>query len=199
MNSINGKMKNAISIISLCITLVGFNSCRHSTDPNEDNYLPSPYISHSADEIKGIERISTIHFVVVNNSDTMSVEYYIDTNRIKIIANDGTMRVLYAHTGWYYYSHQVTYETWHTNIYDQNVQELLGSYIKEPIQRIGLATLDDKNCEIITDSTRSLEEWIWIDHRMPIQEEFIDNGYITKKIIIEVNQLFPDSLFDPPK
>jgi hypothetical protein len=211
-NSMKIKLKYAMLIISSCGIMFGISSCKQSTSPNDkEKYLSPPSQKTSADEIKSIEGINTIHIVEVfttyYNGDTINryQEYYIDTTRIKIMSytNRDSIQLIEVSDRkngclWIYQFGQLSHPQT-TSDYDIYVQGLLGSWLNEPIETIGQTVLDGKSCEIITDST-NLKEWIWADHRMPIQRYSYANnrGFMYKKIQMEFNQVFPDSLFTAP-
>ncbi|MGH7595356.1 MAG: hypothetical protein ACREOI_03345 [bacterium] len=169
-----------------------------------------------------IQGITSIHYidydsVVVNGrSDKAFVpyfEYHIDTARFKIDQYylgtphwNTTVYDLGKFVVWNYYSGTLTYPQLPDlrAAFESNIQARLGSWLKGPIEFVGTEYIGGKFCNVFRDST-GLQEWVWIEHRLPIQRrrESVNRGIhqitVEQKRQIEINGQFQNSLFEPPK
>jgi hypothetical protein len=193
------------------------NACKNPAGPSNQMAFP-PSRDLSPQEILGMEGIHSIHYteydsVVVNGHvygpSTPSIEMYLDSTHKKVIQYHPLNITVYdlgEHLVWNYYDGQLTYPQL-PNVqaaYDQDIQANCGSWLTGPYSLLQQEMLGDKLCDVFIDSA-GRQEWVWIDHRLPIQRRrtgAYDNLYeitVTQKRGIEVNRHFPDSLFAPPR
>ena len=199
--------------------LAFFYSCEESTDPIQDP-IQAPSRNLSAQEIMSIQGISSIHFakydsVIVNGNSydhfVPSFEFHIELNRMKMnqyyLGTPDWNITVYdfnKDSVWNYYSGQLTFPQIPDLRFtiDSYIQSQLGSNLKGSINFLRTEYIDDKLCNVFSDSTGYIE-WVWTKYRLPVQyrvESYHDVHQIgvVQKRDIEINVEFPDSLFEPP-
>lgn len=199
-------------------------SCEDSTTPTATTYNPvsAPSRNLPAYEIMRLEGITSIHFTefyhatVNGHADTGFTpyfEYHIDTlrtrmNQYYLGTPDWNISVYDLRKGiaWNYYSGSVTYPQLQDlrRAYEQDVQAYLGGWLSEIQTYVRTEYIDDKLCDVFTDSTGTLE-WVWREYRLPVQRR-LETTYknihqITYRLKkeMQINIVFPDSLFTPPQ
>jgi hypothetical protein len=169
-----------------------------------------------------LETITSIHYVdyyhvtIDGSADTgfyPDFEHHVDTSRERMSqyylgTPDWNITVFDLNKGiaWnYQYGHLTHLPTTDLKLaYDQDVQASLGSWLSGSQFYIRSEYIDDKLCDVFTDSIGTLE-WVWREHRLPIQRRTdanYDNLYqvtYIQKRNIQINKVFPDSLFAPPE
>ena len=205
-------------LITPCLILLSilFSSCVRNSSPaiyEKIDLLPAPSGNLPAKEIMDLQGITSIRFVsydsVVSSQkhDTAfnpTFEYYIDEKRVKIIQYNPLTITVFAfeyNIAWNYYDGKYSY----MNIpnvfaaYSLSVKEQLGSWLNDSWQFLYSESLDGKQCQVFGDNS-GLTEWVWTKYRLPIQKKRVGSGDIyqityTKKMDIEINKDFPDSIF----
>ena len=195
-----------------------FSSCKIIGPSNGLNSHPmlAPSRSLPAAEIMKLERITSIHYIDYETTgrvraDTVffsEEECAIDTSRMRqnqyYDRTPGYNVSVYDLTGgisWNSHWDRFTY-TQLPNLhmaYEECVQASLGGWLNERAIYVRSEFVDDKFCDVFTDSAGTWE-WIWRDHRLPIQRQrpgfFGESTYIQKKHI-EINIPLSDTLFTP--
>ena len=223
---LDGMKSNSSFVTSIVfITLVCLlSSCKDSATSVAPiiHALPAPSRNLSASEIMKLENITSIHYIdyylvtVNGRADTgfhPEFEFHIDTSRERMNqyylgTPDWNITVydLSKDISWNLYSGVLRFNPSQHIIqaYEGDIQAFLGSWLNSSQSYIRSECIDNKLCDVFTDSTGRVE-WVWRDHRLPIQRrsEWGYNGiyqvtYIRKKYI-EVNISLPDSLFSPPR
>lgn len=204
------------SISWLCLV-----SCEQSTSLYPEP-IAAPSRSLPGREIMKMQGITSIHYidydsVVVNGSSDKAfapyVEYHIDTTRCRIDQYylgtphwNTTVYDLGQFIAWNYSSGTLTYPQLPDlrAACESSFQARLGSWLNSPIEFVGTEYIGGKFCNVFRDST-GRQEWVWIEHRLPIQRrrESVNRGIhqitVEQKRQIEINGQFQDSLFEPPK
>ena len=211
-------------VIPLTVVLVILTSCKDSptTIGSTNSPISAPSRNLPATEIMKLEGITSMHFteyyhVTVNgHADTgftAQFEYHIDTlhlrmNQYYLGTPNWNISVydLRNDIAWNYYSGQLTFPHLPDlrRAYEQDVQAFLGGWLSNTQSYVRAEYVNDKLCDVFTDSTGTLE-WVWREHRLPIQHR-IESTYNNIHQItyrqnrdIQLNITFPDSLFTPPR
>jgi hypothetical protein len=182
---------------------------------------PAPSRSLPASEIMRMEGITSIHYTLYDSNAYAGAyhyhdstflpiaEFFLDSVDLREKEYYGDYRVtvydLRKNVAWNYYAGQLTYlQLGDLNqVLGQAVQNCLGSWLQGPLSFVRTEYVDNKFCYVYNDSLGN-QEWDWTEHRLPIQTRStgIDLIYTltttTRLHIIDINKVFPDSLFQPP-
>ena len=205
----------------LAHALLVISSCNKINSPLNETPIAPPSASLPYQQIMKLQGISSLHYVlcdsvVVNGvpKDSSLVpidEYYVDSMHVKLIQYyfdnhywNVTVYDLRKNIVWNYYSGKVTYPqlpNWPV-AFEQSVQSCLGSNLRSSPVFLRTEYVDTRLCNVFTDST-GLQEWVWPEHLLPIQQRGFGSQRsiyqisTTRKIIIDINVPFADSIFEP--
>lgn len=209
------------AVIFLTAILV-FLSCNQTTSPVTQIPIAAPSVALPYTEIMRLQGIHSLHYVVcestvvngvsMDQSYTPVGEYFLDSTRVKFMQYyldnhywNVTVYDLRKNIAWYYYSGQLTYlelPTWPA-AFTQTLQSCLGSCLASSQRFVGTEYVDNKLCNVFRDLT-GYQEWVWQDHLLPLQQRATGSQQgiyqigTTRKIIIDINDPFDDSVFEPP-
>ncbi len=207
--------------VLVCV-LVALQSCKDNPTaiPEESKAILSALSRDlPASQLMQLEGITSLHYVLYDSSAGFSGggdssfipldEYFIDSSHVKNIQYFGANHYWYVSvydsqrdTAWYYQSGQVTCMQLPSvaAVVQQSIQAALGSMLRLSSQYLRSEYIDGKLCDLFADSLGN-QEWVWRDHRLPIQERVLGSLQIstTRKVILEINTTIPDSVFEPPK
>ena len=201
-------------------------SCKNQpTQPARPVEQPTTLVFRTlpASQIMAEEGITSLHFLYYelydsahggSSSDTsfiLGAEYYVDSVHFKITEYDqGKIIAITAfdaarNVQWSYFPavQTVSYDSG-LNIcpaVDEMIQAFLGSSLKPTASYLRSEYIEEQLCDVYQDPTGYME-WIWREHRFPLQSRSITQfgGILTlRKQIIEMNAVFSDSLFLPPR
>jgi len=214
----NHKFKLGLSITSL-VLLVSLQSCKNQpTQPSQQAVAPV-LGTLSASQIMAEEGITSVHYLLFDSAGGGSIsdasfalldEYCVDSLHDKIIQyNQGKSYAISAedvtrNVEWSYdpVVQTVSYDSG-LNMrlaVDDMIQACLGSSLRAPASYLRSEYIGEKFCDVYQDSTGYME-WIWREHRFPLQARNTTHlGIFTmRKQIIEINVVFPDSTYLPPR
>ena len=206
-----------------CVALLCLvQSCKHQpTQPAQPVEQSAPLVFRTlpARQIMAEEGITSLHFLYYQwydsadggISDTSLIaEYYIDSVHFKIMEYiQGKVFSITAldaarNVQWSYDPNVQTfsYDSGYNMrpVVDAMIQAFLGSSLKPTASNLRSEYIEEQMCDVYQDPTGYME-WIWRDHRFPLQSRSLDKlGIFTlRKQIIEMNAVFSDSLFLPPR
>jgi hypothetical protein len=207
-----------------CVALLCLlQSCKNQpTQPAQpvDQSAPLVFRTLPASQIMAEEGITSLHFLYYqwydsadggSISDTSLIdEYYVDSLYFKITEYDqGKIIAITAidaarNVQWSYVPvlQTVSYDSGYNMrpAVDYMIQAFLGSSLKPTASNLRSEYIDEQLCDVYQDPTGYME-WIWREHRFPLQSRGLDDfGIFTlRKQIIEMNAVFSDSLFLPPR
>jgi hypothetical protein len=208
-----------ISFLEFILLVLSLSACKQATTPSMYQPVSAPSRTLSAIEIMSIEGITAIRYILYDStvyigsrSDSTFIpiaEFLIDSKHIKETDYNGDKRItvydLRNNIAWNYYSGQLTYlqlPNWPTP-FEEGIQNCLGSWLQGPSRFLHTEYIDNKLCNVFSDSLGN-QECVWIDHCLPIQEWIFARTLTSSRIItvrkriIGINISFPDSLFEPP-
>ena len=211
-----------IQAVVLVTAILVFLSCNQTTSPEMQVPIAPPSVALPYIEIMKLQGIYSLHYVVcestvvngvpTNESYTPVGEYFLDSTRVKFIQYyldnhywNVTVYDLRKNIAWNYYAGQLTYlglPNWPA-AFTQTLQNCLGSSLASIQTFVGTEYVDNKLCNVFRDLT-GYQEWVWQDHLLPLQQRAsgsqrgISQIGTTRKIIIDINVSFDDSVFEPP-
>lgn len=209
-----------------CFFIFSNISCKLSaTQPYQYPGTPeiAPAKTLPAREIMRLQGLNSIHFAIYDSSIVNGdiyyapagySEYYIDTSRIKIIeynqaSGSRNIRVYDMNKGIVWKSINGKVENlsismeYISELYRTEIQPVLGNGLEGPLNFTGQGHIENMRCNIFED-TRGFQEWVWINHRLPVRyirtwnyDNISQTTYIQIRDI-EVNKKFSDSIFVLP-
>jgi hypothetical protein len=207
--------------------MVSAHSCKLSpSQPYNYPWEPEPAPENTlpANKIMRLQGIASIHCIICDssivnghteNASVAKTEYYIDQSRLKkiqyVAGNSGRNITVYdigKKLSWESTSGKAaninTDIEYIKNAYNHEIRQILGSQLEEPLQYVGKENMGSILCDVFEDKS-GFQEWVWHNYLLPVQYKRAWNyDNLCKRTFlqmrnIDLNQKFPDSIFDKPQ